>query len=58
MEDNGVGIDEAKRQRLFESFLMTKDADRGTGLGLSSDEKANCYQSQACPRHRYFTKVG
>ena len=28
-------MDEATRQRLLEPFLTTKDADRGTDLGLS-----------------------
>ncbi len=34
VQDTGVGIPEAVRQRLFEPFFTTK-GDRGTGLGLS-----------------------
>ena len=34
VEDNGVGMDEAIRQRLFEHFFTTKDADQGTGLSI------------------------
>jgi two-component system cell cycle sensor histidine kinase/response regulator CckA len=33
VSDNGVGMDEKTRQRLFESFFTTKDT--GTGLGLT-----------------------
>ena len=35
IEDNGPGMDEKTRQRLFEPFYTTKPAGRGTGLGLS-----------------------
>jgi signal transduction histidine kinase/ActR/RegA family two-component response regulator len=33
--DNGVGMDEATRERIFEPFFTTKPAGKGTGLGLS-----------------------
>jgi PAS domain S-box-containing protein len=34
--DNGTGMDEATRARVFEPFYSTKDRSRGTGLGLST----------------------
>ncbi|MFA7059420.1 MAG: response regulator [Pedobacter sp.] len=33
--DNGTGMDEATRQRIYEPFFTTKETGRGTGLGLS-----------------------
>lgn len=35
IEDNGPGIDEAIRPRIFEPFFSTKEVGVGTGLGLS-----------------------
>ena len=35
IRDNGPGIPEDMRQRMFEPFVTTKDAGQGTGLGLS-----------------------
>jgi signal transduction histidine kinase len=35
IEDNGAGIPETVRQRIFEPFVTTKPVGQGTGLGLS-----------------------
>ncbi len=35
VEDNGPGVPEAARGRIFEPFFSTKEPGRGTGLGLS-----------------------
>ena len=35
VEDNGPGMDESSRKRIFEPFCTTKVADGGAGLGRS-----------------------
>ncbi len=35
VEDNGPGVSEELRERVFESFFTTKPIGKGTGLGLS-----------------------
>lgn len=35
IRDNGVGMDEATRQRVFEPFYTTKSVGEGTGLGMA-----------------------
>ena len=35
IKDNGKGMNEETKKRLFEPFYTTKDVGEGTGLGLS-----------------------
>jgi len=39
VRDNGIGIPEADRDRLFNPFFTTKPVGHGTGLGLSVSER-------------------
>jgi two-component system cell cycle sensor histidine kinase/response regulator CckA len=36
VRDNGIGMDEATKARMFEPFFTSKDKGKGTGLGLST----------------------
>jgi two-component system cell cycle sensor histidine kinase/response regulator CckA len=36
VSDTGVGMDDRTKERMFQPFFTTKDAGRGTGLGLST----------------------
>jgi len=42
IQDNGPGMDDAVRKRIFEPFYTTKDIGNGTGLGLSVAYKIVC----------------
>lgn len=39
VEDNGAGIPDEKRARIFENFYTTKSPGKGTGLGLSISKR-------------------
>ena len=36
VRDNGIGMDDATRARIFDPFFTSKDKGKGTGLGLST----------------------
>jgi two-component system cell cycle sensor histidine kinase/response regulator CckA len=36
VRDNGIGMDESTKARMFEPFFTSKDKGKGTGLGLST----------------------
>ena len=40
ISDNGIGIEPAVRDRIFESFFTTKPVGKGTGLGLAIAKEA------------------
>lgn len=55
IEDNGPGVDEKSRLRMFEPFYTTKEVGKGTGLGLSvsyfiiNDQHAGSMKVESAP---------
>lgn len=53
IEDNGPGMDDAVRKRIFEPFYTTKEVGKGTGLGLSvsyfiiTDQHKGCMEVES-----------
>lgn len=39
LTDNGPGVPESLSEKIFESFISTKDSGKGTGIGLSISRK-------------------
>ncbi|YAF95932.1 MAG: sensor histidine kinase [Nodularia sp. CChRGM 3473] len=39
IKDNGTGMTEAVKSRIFDNLFTTKDVGKGTGLGLSISQK-------------------
>ena len=53
MSDDGTGIEEATRPRIFEPYFTTKGKNEGTGLGLAIVhalvERASGFTSSTAP---------
>jgi signal transduction histidine kinase len=48
--DNGIGVPERVKQRLFEPLFTTKTVGKGTGLGLSIRANASKYSTYILSR--------
>ena len=63
ISDNGAGIPDNIRSRIFEPFFSTKEAGKGAGLGLSIARKVfqmhrgEIYLSETSPRRTIFEIV-
>ncbi|WP_287385085.1 ATP-binding protein, partial [Mesorhizobium sp.] len=60
VEDNGLGVPEAIRSRIFESYFTTKPVGVGTGIGLSISKSiierhnGNVWFEEVLPRGARF----
>ncbi len=63
VQDTGIGIEEEKKQKLFESFTQINDFEQGLGLGLAISKKLTellggeiGYESKIGVGSRFFVK--
>jgi two-component system, cell cycle sensor histidine kinase and response regulator CckA len=57
VSDNGVGMDEATRTRIFEPFFSTKEFENSPGLGLAIAERRQYYRGERTGAGCYFPNL-
>ncbi|MFB8788726.1 MAG: response regulator [Potamolinea sp.] len=58
IQDNGIGMSEKVRQRIFEQFFTTKPIGQGTGLRFIDLPPNCCYQTWGNSRCKFITGRG